>query len=62
MPSGCDRHGVAGLQLYPHKQAILEYLDELAPGASITGAVNTVIIRDGRLTGRTPTDRASCSR
>ncbi|MEC8406765.1 MAG: shikimate dehydrogenase [Actinomycetota bacterium] len=35
----------------PHKQAILEYLDELAPSASITGAVNTVIIRDGRLTG-----------
>lgn len=39
----------------PHKLAILEYLDVLAPSAEITGAVNTVIIeRDGaqvRLTG-----------
>lgn len=29
----------------PHKIAVLEYLDELAPSAAITGAVNTVIIR-----------------
>lgn len=29
----------------PHKLAILEHLDELAPSAAIIGAVNTVIIR-----------------
>ena len=35
----------------PHKQTIIEYLDELAPSARIIGAVNTVINRDGHLTG-----------
>ena len=36
----------------PYKQAVIPYLDELAPSAKITGAVN-VIVRsdDGRLTG-----------
>jgi shikimate dehydrogenase len=29
----------------PHKVAILEHLDELAPSAAIIGAVNTVVIR-----------------
>jgi shikimate dehydrogenase len=29
----------------PHKLAILQHLDELAPSAEITGAVNTVIIQ-----------------
>jgi len=35
----------------PHKEAILEYLDDLAPSAQLIGAVNTVVIKDGRLTG-----------
>jgi shikimate dehydrogenase len=35
----------------PHKVAILGLLDELAPSAAIIGAVNTVIVRDGRLIG-----------
>jgi shikimate dehydrogenase len=35
----------------PHKVAVLELLDELAPSAAIIGAVNTVVIRDGRLIG-----------
>jgi len=35
----------------PHKQAIIDYLDELAPSARIIGAVNTVINKDGHLTG-----------
>lgn len=35
----------------PHKVAILEYLDELAPSAEIIGAVNCVVIKDGRLIG-----------
>lgn len=35
----------------PHKVEVLAYLDELAPSAQIIGAVNTVIIREGRLIG-----------
>ena len=35
----------------PHKVAILEYLDGLAPSAEIIGAVNCVVITDGRLIG-----------
>ena len=35
----------------PHKVAILDYLDALAPSAEIIGAVNTVVISDGKLTG-----------
>jgi shikimate dehydrogenase len=35
----------------PHKVSILQYLDELAPSATIIGAVNTVVIRGGRLVG-----------
>ncbi len=35
----------------PHKIAVTEYLDELAPSAAIIGAVNTVINRDGYLIG-----------
>lgn len=35
----------------PHKVAILDYLDELAPSARIIGAVNTVINRNGYLVG-----------
>ena len=35
----------------PHKIAILDYLDALAPSAEIIGAVNCVINDNGRLTG-----------
>lgn len=35
----------------PHKVAILDYLDALAPSAEIIGAVNCVINHDGHLTG-----------
>ena len=35
----------------PHKVAVLQHLDELAPSAEIIGAVNCVVIRDGRMTG-----------
>jgi len=35
----------------PHKEAVIEYLDELAPSAQLIGAVNTVVIKDGRLVG-----------
>lgn len=35
----------------PHKVKVLPYLDELSKAASIIGAVNTVIARDGKLLG-----------
>jgi shikimate dehydrogenase len=44
--------GFAGLNItYPCKQAVLPLLDELSPEAQAMGAVNTVVIRDGRLVG-----------
>jgi shikimate dehydrogenase len=35
----------------PHKVAVIEHLDELAPSAAIIGAVNCVVRRDDRLIG-----------
>jgi len=35
----------------PHKQAVIEYLDEVDDNARRIGAVNTVTARDGRLVG-----------
>ena len=35
----------------PHKVAVLDHLDELAESAAIIGAVNCVVVRDGRLIG-----------
>jgi shikimate dehydrogenase len=35
----------------PHKVAVVEHLDELAPSAAIIGAVNCVVRRDDRLIG-----------
>jgi shikimate dehydrogenase len=44
--------GFAGLNItYPCKQAVIPLLDELSGEARAMGAVNTVVIRDGRLTG-----------
>ncbi len=44
--------GFAGLNItYPCKQAIIPLLDELSEEARAMGAVNTVVIRDGRLIG-----------
>lgn len=44
--------GFAGLNItYPCKQAVLPLLDELSPEAEAMGAVNTVVIRKGRLMG-----------
>ncbi|MDP1565655.1 MAG: shikimate dehydrogenase [Polaromonas sp.] len=44
--------GFAGLNItYPCKQAVLPLLDELSPEAEAMGAVNTVVIRNGRLMG-----------
>lgn len=35
----------------PHKIAVLPYLDELSQAASIIGAVNTIVVKDGKLFG-----------
>jgi shikimate dehydrogenase len=35
----------------PHKQAVIPLLDELTPQAQAIGAVNTILVRDGRLVG-----------
>lgn len=35
----------------PHKEAVLRYLDVVDPAARLIGAVNTVVNRDGVLTG-----------
>ncbi|MDO9361235.1 MAG: shikimate dehydrogenase [Polaromonas sp.] len=44
--------GFAGLNItYPCKQAVLPLLDALSPEAEAMGAVNTVVIRGGRMVG-----------
>ncbi|WP_284420737.1 MULTISPECIES: shikimate dehydrogenase [unclassified Bradyrhizobium] len=49
---GVRRLGFAGVNVtYPYKEAVVELLDELAPKAAAMGAVNTVVVRDGRLIG-----------
>lgn len=49
---GARAMGWAGFNCsLPHKVAVIEYLDELAPSAQIIGAVNTVVNRGGRWIG-----------
>lgn len=44
--------GAAGWNVtMPHKTAMAALCDELSPAARIVGAVNTVVVQDGRLTG-----------
>jgi shikimate dehydrogenase len=44
--------GFAGVNVtYPYKEAVLPLLDELSEAARMIGAVNTVVVRDGRLIG-----------
>jgi len=35
----------------PHKQAVIPWLDEVSAAAQAIGAVNTLVVRDGRLLG-----------
>ncbi|MCK3777842.1 shikimate dehydrogenase [Ensifer sesbaniae] len=47
-----ERQGFAGLNItHPCKQAVIAYLDELAPDAQRLGAVNTVVLKGGRRYG-----------
>jgi shikimate dehydrogenase len=49
---GLRAAGFAGLNVtIPHKEAVIEMLDEAAPFARRVGAVNTVFFRDGRSVG-----------
>src|SRR3954470_6755994 len=49
---GVRRLGFAGVNVtYPYKEAVVALLDVLSPDAAAMGAVNTVVVRDGRLIG-----------
>src|SRR5205085_10530177 len=49
---GVRAFGLRGLNLtIPHKVAVMEYLDEIAPDAAVIGAVNTVRREGRRLVG-----------
>lgn len=44
--------GIAGVNVtIPHKEAVIPLLDDLSEEASIIGAVNTIVNRDGKLSG-----------
>lgn len=44
--------GAAGCNVtYPYKQAVIGLLDELSPQAEAVGAVNTIVLKDGRAIG-----------
>jgi shikimate dehydrogenase len=57
-----ERFGYDGLNVtHPFKQAVVPLLDELSEDAADLGAVNTVVLRDGRRLGRN-TDWSGYSR
>lgn len=44
--------GFSGINVtFPYKEAVVPLLDDLSPGARKVGAVNTVVVREGRLIG-----------
>ncbi|RME68345.1 MAG: shikimate dehydrogenase [Nitrospirae bacterium] len=50
--SGLRALGFVGVNVtVPHKERVLEYLDELSEEARFIGAVNTIHIKDGKLKG-----------
>ena len=50
--TAAQRLGFAGLNItYPCKQTVVPLLDELSPDARALGAVNTVVLADGRRVG-----------
>nr|WP_296263483.1 shikimate dehydrogenase [uncultured Merdimonas sp.] len=59
---GLKALGAKGFNLtMPHKNAMARMADQLSPAASLCGAVNTIVIKDGVLTGHT-TDGAGYMR
>lgn len=52
MLEGVRRLGFAGVNVtFPYKEAVVPLLDGLAPTAATMGAVNTVVVKNGRLIG-----------
>lgn len=52
LPAAIHRLGLKGFNVtIPYKTAILPFLTELTPAARETGAVNTVVVSDGKLIG-----------
>jgi shikimate dehydrogenase len=52
MLEGVRLLGFSGVNVtFPYKEAVIPLLDALAPGAAAIGTANTVVVRDGRLTG-----------
>ena len=50
--TAAERMGFSGLNItHPCKQAVLAHLDELSSDAAALGAVNTVVLRDGKRIG-----------
>jgi shikimate dehydrogenase len=50
--AAAGRFGFAGLNItFPAKQAVIPLLHELSPDAAAIGAVNTVLLREGRRVG-----------
>lgn len=51
---GLKEIGICGFNItMPYKVRMLEFMDELTPAARIAQACNTVIVRDGKMTGHT---------
>lgn len=49
---GMRAFGFCGINVTaPHKREVMQYLDEISPDAKILGSVNTVVNRNGVLTG-----------
>jgi shikimate dehydrogenase len=49
---GVKNFGFAGVNVtFPYKEAVVPLLDELSDGARAIGAVNTVVVRGGKLIG-----------
>jgi shikimate dehydrogenase len=49
---GVRRLGFAGVNVtFPYKEAVVDLMDETSPGAAAIGAVNAVVVRNGRLVG-----------
>lgn len=52
MLDGVRRLGFSGVNVtFPYKEAVVPLLDDLSPAAARLGAVNTVVVREGRLIG-----------
>src|SRR5437588_884303 len=52
MLDGVRLLGFSGINVtFPYKEAVIPLLDALAPGAAAIGTANTVVVREGKLTG-----------